>query len=153
MPVIPALREAEVWNMDSAYLKECFGNSLTQALTEVARVRPNDPIEYLAYWLYHYRDVTKAKEKKRQEELQLKEEHDRSLEEAKMTEELKKEQYQIQQMCEKCHQELPPKAISSFKAPDLQEDTAPLEEETMRQASQPGVSGVIVKMPQRALPS
>lgn len=49
--------------METAYLKKCFGNSLTQALAEVSRVRPSDPIEYLAHWLYHYRDVTNAKEK------------------------------------------------------------------------------------------
>lgn len=49
--------------METAYLKKYFGNSLTQALAEVARVRPSDPIEYLAHWLYHYRDVTNAKEK------------------------------------------------------------------------------------------
>lgn len=49
--------------METAYLKKCFGNTLTQALAEVARVQPNDPIEYLAHWLYHYRNITKAEEK------------------------------------------------------------------------------------------
>ncbi|CAO2637854.1 DPY30 domain-containing protein 2 [Lemmus lemmus] len=90
--------------METAYLKKCFGNSLTQALAEVARVRPSDPIEYLAHWLYHYRDVTNAKEKKKQEELQLKEEYDRSLQEVKMNEMKKQEEYQTQQKCEKCHE-------------------------------------------------
>lgn len=51
--------------METAYLKKCFGNSLTQALAEVASVQPSDPIEYLAHWLYHYRDVTNAEEKVR----------------------------------------------------------------------------------------
>lgn len=49
--------------METAYLKKCFGNTLTQALAEVARVQPNDPIEYLAHWLYHHRNITKAEEK------------------------------------------------------------------------------------------
>lgn len=49
--------------METAYLKKCFGSSLTQGLAEVARVRPSDPIEYLAHWLYHYRNITKAEEK------------------------------------------------------------------------------------------
>lgn len=49
--------------METDYLKRCFGNCLTQALAEVGKVRPSDPIEYLAHWLYHYRKITKAKEK------------------------------------------------------------------------------------------
>ncbi|XP_050998323.1 DPY30 domain-containing protein 2 [Acomys russatus] len=140
-------------SMETAYLKKCFGNSLTQALAEVARVQPSDPIEYLAYWLYHYADVLKAKEKQRQEELQRKKEHDRSLKKAKMTEMLEQEEKQIQQKCDKCHQELPPTAISSDKTPALQKDTAPLEKETMRQGPRPGVSGVIADMPQQVFSS
>lgn len=48
--------------METDYLKKCFGNCLAQALAEVATVRPSDPIEYLAHWLYHYRAIAKAKE-------------------------------------------------------------------------------------------
>lgn len=48
--------------METDYLKRCFGNYLAQALAEVAKVRPSDPIEYLAHWLYHYRKITKIKE-------------------------------------------------------------------------------------------
>ncbi|KAL1780816.1 DPY30 domain-containing protein 2 [Sigmodon hispidus] len=139
--------------METAYLKKCFGNTLTQALAEVARVRPSDPIEYLAHWLYHYRDVTNAEEKKRQEELQLREEHERSLKEPIMTEMLKEESYQIQQKCEKCHQELLPEALSSNKTPALLKEKAPLEKETMRQESQPGVSSVTGEIPQQVFTS
>lgn len=49
--------------METDYLKKCFGNSLTQALAEVARVQPSDPIEYLALLLYHYGNVNNDKEK------------------------------------------------------------------------------------------
>lgn len=139
--------------METAYLKKCFGNSLTQALAEVARVRPSDPIEYLAHWLYHYRDVTNAKEKKKQEELRLKEEYDRSLQEVKTTKMQKQEDYQTQKMCEKCHQDLLPEALSSNKTPALQKDTAPLEKETTRQKSPPGVSSVVAEMPPRVFTS
>lgn len=48
--------------METDYLKRCFGNCLSQALAEVAKVRPSDPIEYLGHWLYHYRKTVKAKE-------------------------------------------------------------------------------------------
>ncbi|MEJ1276693.1 DPY30 domain containing 2 [Cricetulus griseus] len=143
----------EVPSMETDYLKKCFGNSLTQALAEVARVRPSDPIEYLALLLYHYGNVNNDKEKKRQEELQLKEEHDRVLKEANMTQILKQEENQIQQNCEQCQQELLPKALSSNKTPALQEDTAPLEKETKSPESQPSVSSVIAEMPQRVFTS
>lgn len=48
--------------METDFLKRCFGNCLSQALAEVVKVRPSDPVEYLAHWLYHYRKTTKAKE-------------------------------------------------------------------------------------------
>lgn len=146
------LAPCKVPSMETAYLKKCFGSSLTQALAEVARVRPSDPIEYLAHWLYHYRDVTNAKEKEKQE-LQLKEEYDRSLQEVKMTEMQKQEEYQTQQKCEKCHQDLLPEALSSNKTPALQKDTAPLEKETRRQESPPGVSRVVAETSQRVFTS
>lgn len=139
--------------METAYLKKSFGNSLTQALAEVARMRPSDPIEYLAHWLYHYRDVTNAKEKEKQEELQLKEEYDRSLQEVKMTEMQKQEEYQTQPKCEKCHQDLLPEVLSSNKTPALQKDTAPLEKETTRQKSPPDVSSMAAELPQRVFTS
>ena len=48
--------------METDYLKRCVGNCLAQALAEMAKVRPSDPIEYLAHWLYHYRKITKTNE-------------------------------------------------------------------------------------------
>ncbi|KAG8521818.1 DPY30 domain-containing protein 2 [Galemys pyrenaicus] len=125
--------------METEYLKRCFGNSLTQALEEVAKVRPSDPIEYLAYWLYHYRKTSKAKEN-RKEEIQLKEEHDNSLKETKTTEMLKQEEYQIQQRDEQCDKPLTSVASSTEKTKSMQENTKPLEKEALEQESLPSTS-------------
>lgn len=62
----------------------------------------------------------------KQEELQLKEEYDRSLQEVKMTEMQKQEEYQTQQKCEKCHQvggKNEAEAPGILKAPSTRQST------------------------------
>ncbi|XP_010627849.1 DPY30 domain-containing protein 2 isoform X1 [Fukomys damarensis] len=138
----------QVPKMETDYLKRCFGNSLPQALAEVAKVQPSDPIEYLAHWLYHYKKIATAKEKNRQEEIQLQEEYDCSLKEKEIMEMLKQEEYQIQQECEKCHKE----QISTKKAIFMQEDTGTFEE-VLKQESLPGTSDMTPAVPQQSPPS
>ncbi|KAM5243463.1 DPY30 domain-containing protein 2 isoform 2-T4 [Hipposideros larvatus] len=136
--------------MEPDYLKRCFGNCLARGLAEVAKVQPSDPIEYLAHWLYHYRETTKAKEEDRQEKIRLKEEYDNSLKETQRTEMLKQEECQIQQEYEKCHKPLMSIA-SSTKTIFMQENTKPLEKEALKQESLPATSNMLPGMSQQNL--
>ncbi|XP_004649035.2 DPY30 domain-containing protein 2 [Octodon degus] len=135
--------------METEYLKRCFRNSLSQALAEVAKVKPSDPIEYLAHWLYHYRKLETDKEKNRQEETELQEEYHRGLKEQEMMEMLKQEEYQIQQKYAEHHKE----QISTEKAIFMQEDTEPLEEVALEEESLPSSSNIIPTVPQWSPPS
>ncbi|XP_003783783.2 DPY30 domain-containing protein 2 [Otolemur garnettii] len=137
--------------METEYLKKCFGNCLAQALAEVAKVQPSDPIEYLAHWLYHHGKTTRAQENW-QKKNQLKEEHASSHKEKEMTE-IPKEEQQVQQKCTLCHQELISKTLSSYKNVFMQKDMKLLEEEALKQDSQRGTPSVIPEMPQQAPPS
>lgn len=42
--------------MDTAYLKNNLGSCLTQCLAEISEKRPRDPIEFMAQWLYKYKE-------------------------------------------------------------------------------------------------
>ena len=43
--------------MEDAYLRGVLGDVLVQGLKETALEDPADPIDYLAHWLLHHRDV------------------------------------------------------------------------------------------------
>ncbi|XP_061019020.1 DPY30 domain-containing protein 2 [Dama dama] len=144
--------------METNYLKRCFGSHLAQALAEVAMVQPSDPIEYLAHWLYHYRKMAKAKEKDRQEKIQLQREYENSLKETRMAEMLKQEEREIQQQCEKYHHQLGRRNSAPLisvtgsleKTKFMQENREPLEKEALKQESLPGTSNMIPGMPQQS---
>ncbi|KAF5921926.1 hypothetical protein HPG69_015375, partial [Diceros bicornis minor] len=124
--------------METDYLRRCFGNCLAQALAEVAKVRPSDPIEYLAHRLYHYRKTAKAKEEERQEKIQVKGQDDNHPKEREVTEMLKQEECQIPQRCEKYPESLISVARSTEKTIVMQENAKPLEKEALKQESLPG---------------
>ncbi|XP_062071122.1 DPY30 domain-containing protein 2 [Lepus europaeus] len=139
--------------METEYLKKCFGNCLAQALAEVAKVRPSDPIEYLAYWLYHYRSIAKAKEEHRQEKMRLKEERDGGLKEADVLDMLKQREDQTQQETERGHTVRRGGLLSAKKAIFTPEDARLLEKEALEQEALPSTSSVSPGMPQQAPPS
>ncbi|XP_019063775.1 DPY30 domain-containing protein 1 isoform X2 [Fukomys damarensis] len=83
--------------MESAYLQKHLGTCLIQGLAEVARVHPVDPIEYLALWIYNYKENATMEQLRQKEMAQLEHERALALVEQELQEKLRAEELLFQQ--------------------------------------------------------
>uniref|UniRef100_A0A2K5ET02 DPY30 domain-containing protein 1 n=1 Tax=Aotus nancymaae TaxID=37293 RepID=A0A2K5ET02_AOTNA len=84
--------------MESIYLQKHLGTCLTQGLAEVAKVHPVDPIEYLALWIYKFKENVTMEQLRQKEMAELERERELALMEQEMMERIKAEELLIQQV-------------------------------------------------------
>ncbi|XP_069876827.1 DPY30 domain-containing protein 1 isoform X2 [Dipodomys merriami] len=114
--------------MESTYLQKYLGTCLTQGLAEVARVRPLDPIEYLALWICKYKENVKMEKQREKEMVDLQKERELALMEQEMLERLRAEELLFQQQLA-FQLELEMQEKEKQKAQELQRAQEQLEKE------------------------
>ncbi|XP_012887525.1 PREDICTED: DPY30 domain-containing protein 1 [Dipodomys ordii] len=115
--------------MESTYLQKYLGTCLTQGLAEVARVRPLDPIEYLALWICKYKENVNMKKQREKEMVDLQKERELALMEQEMLERLRAEELLFQQQQLAFQLELEMQEKEKQKAQELQRAQEQLEKE------------------------
>ncbi|XP_060130976.1 DPY30 domain-containing protein 1-like isoform X3 [Zootoca vivipara] len=128
-----------VWHkmgMDVKYLKECIGRCLAEGLAEAADRRPVDPIDFLAHFIYNYRNRLNEEEKRRIERAELEREHEEALAEAKRIEKLKAEELLVAKKFEKQQQKRTEQ--KDARIPEEHETTAESKKETLEDKMEQG---------------
>ncbi|XP_043842582.1 DPY30 domain-containing protein 1 isoform X1 [Dromiciops gliroides] len=133
--------------MESRYLRKFLGSCLCQALADVVKFQPVDPIEYLAFWLYKYKDNMVAEELRQMELAQLHREQEIARMEQEMLEHLKEEELLFQQqqleleLQEKERQRLEELEKQQLEMEMLERERLALEEQLQKSEAQEEQSG------------
>ncbi|XP_048842621.1 DPY30 domain containing 2 isoform X1 [Brienomyrus brachyistius] len=97
--------------MDTEYLKNSIGKCLVEGLAEVVEQRPMDPIEFLAQWIYKYRENRDYERERKAYQRELDEARAEAERRRKMREEEEEEEQRVHQEKSKPEQSAEPVPI------------------------------------------